>query len=138
MTWCRVALATDPAGIPRRAARSRCLARRSFQLLPYNPGDWRALALHVDPAVGGLTFPWIVPQVLMRMDRVQITGVYGWPAVPQVIRQMSLQVASEIFRSKDMTSGGGAPGEFAVALITSSPLLRQAADRYVKYPFLAA
>ena len=58
--------------------------------------------------------------------------------MPLVVRQMSLQVASEVFRSKDMTAGGGAPGEFAEAFIASSGLLRAALDRYRRDPFPVA
>jgi hypothetical protein len=133
-------LATDPAGTTAQGGTFPVTwPAGSFQLLPYNPGDpgepWPYTSIR---AVGGLTFPWIAPQVLMRQDRVQVTGVFGWPAVPLVIRQSALQVASEVFRSKDAPTGGGAPGEFAVAVITQSPLLRQSLNSYCKNPWLAA
>jgi hypothetical protein len=51
---------------------------------------------------------------------------------------MTLQVAAEVFRSKDAPGGGGAPGEFAVAVITSSPMIRMALDSYRRNAFLAA
>jgi hypothetical protein len=133
-------LATDPAGTTAQGGTFPVTwPAGSWQLTPYNPGDpgepWPYTSIR---AVGGLTFPWVVPQLLMRMDRVQVTGVFGWPAVPQVIRQMSLQVASEVFRSKDLQAGGGAPGEFAVSVISSSPFMRQALQSYCRRPFLAA
>jgi hypothetical protein len=133
-------LATDPAGTTAPGGTFPVTwPTGSWQLKPYNPGDpgepWPYTSIH---AIGGLTFPWVVPQLLMRMDRVQVTGVFGWPAVPLVIRQMSLQVASEVFRSKDLQGGGAAPGEFAVSVISSSPFMRQALQSYCKTPFLAA
>lgn len=133
-------LATDPAGTaPQSGTFPVVWPAGSFQLLPYNPGDpgepWPYTKIR---AVGGLTFPWVVPKILMRADRVQVTGVFGWPTVPQVIRSMTLQVAAELFRGKDAPTGGGAPGEFAVAVITGSPLLRQMLDRYRRDAFLAA
>lgn len=133
-------LATDPAGTTAQGGTFPVTwPAGSYQLTPYNPGDpgepWPYTKIR---AVGGLTFPWVVPQVLMRQDRVQVTGVFGWPAVPLVIRQMSLHVASEVFRSKDAPTGGGAPGEFAVAVITQSPLLRQSLSSYCKRPFPVA
>jgi hypothetical protein len=51
---------------------------------------------------------------------------------------MSLQIASEVFRSKDLTAGGGAPGEFGVAVIASSPVLRMALNRYSLTPAVFA
>lgn len=133
-------LATDPAGTTAQGGTFPVTwPAGSYQLTPYNPGDpgepWPYTKIR---AVGGLTFPWVVPQVLMRMDRVQVTGVFGWPAVPLTVRQSALQVAAEIFRSKDAPTGGGGPGEFATAVITSSPLLRQTLDAYRRAPFLAA
>jgi hypothetical protein len=133
-------LATDPAGTTATGGTFPVTwPAGSFQLLPYNPGDpgepWPYTSIR---AVGGLTFPWVVPQLLMRMDRVQVTGVFGWPAVPQVIRSMALQVAAEIFRSKDAPTGGGLPGDFAETVIASSALLRGSLDRYCRYPFLVA
>lgn len=133
-------LATDPAGTTAQGgAFPVTWPAGSFQLTPYNPGDpgepWPYTSIRT---VGGLTFPWIVPQVLMRQDRVQVTGVFGWPAVPQVVRSMCLQVAAEIFRSKDAPTGGGMPGDFAEAVIASSALLRASLDRYCRYPFLVA
>jgi hypothetical protein len=74
----------------------------------------------------------------MRSDRVQVTGVFGWPAVPQVVRSMTLQTAAELFRSKDSPAGGAAAGEFVTALITASPMMRQMLDRYRRDAFLAA
>lgn len=133
-------LATDPAGTtPQGGTFPVTWPAGSYQLTPYNPGDpgepWPYTTIR---AVGSLTFPWVVPQVLMRQDRVQVTGVFGWPAVPLVIRQMSLSVAAEIFRSKDAPTGGGAPGEFAVAVISASPMIRAMLDAYRRTPFLAA
>ena len=133
-------LATDPAGTtPQGGTFPITWPTAAYQLTPYNPGDpgepWPYTKIR---AVGSLTFPYVVPQILMRQDRVQVTGVFGWPAVPLVVRQMSLSVAAEIFRSKDAPTGGGAPGEFAVAVISASPMIRAMLDAYRKTPFLAA
>lgn len=133
-------LATDPAGTtPQGGTFPISWPAGSWQLTPYNPGDpgepWPYTTIR---AVGSLTFPYVVPQVLMRQDRVQVTGVFGWPAVPLVVRQMSLQVAAEIFRSKDAPTGGGVPGDFAVAVITASPMVRAMLDAYRRNAFLAA
>jgi hypothetical protein len=133
-------LATDPAGTTAQGGTFPITwPTGSFQLLPYNPGQlgepWPYTSIR---AVGGLTFPWVIPLLLMRMDRVQVTGVFGWPAVPAVIRTMTQTVAAEIFRTRDVPGGSAVPGEFATAVIESSPLIRAALETYHRNPFLAA
>lgn len=133
-------LATDPAGTTSQGGTFPITwPAGSFQLLPYNPGKlgepWPYTSIR---AVGGLTFPWVIPLLLMRMDRVQVTGVFGWPAVPPVIRTMTLTLAAELFRTKDVPGGSSVPGEFAVAVIQASPLIRQSLATYRRNAFLAA
>jgi hypothetical protein len=132
-------LATDPAGNTAQGGTFPVTwPAAAFQLLPYNPGQvgepWPYTSVK---AVGGLTFPWVTPLLLMRMDRVQVTGVFGWPAIPQVVRTVTLTVASEVFRMKDVPGGSSVPGEFAVAVIEATPLLREALNTYRRYPFMA-
>ena len=133
-------LATDPAGTTAQGGTFPVTwPAAAFQLLPYNPGQvgepWPYTSVK---AVGGLTFPWVTPLLLMRMDRVQVTGVFGWPSIPQVIRTVTLAVAAEVFRMKDVPGGSSVPGEFAVAVIEATPLLREALGTYRRYPFMAA
>jgi hypothetical protein len=133
-------LATDPAGTAaQNAAFPVVWPAASFQLLPYNPGDpgepWPYTSIR---AVGGLTFPWITPLVLMRMDRVQVTGVFGWPAVPQPVRTATLIAAAELFRMKDQPAGGGQPGEFSVVTVGQNPRVAELLGPYVRNVFLAA
>jgi hypothetical protein len=134
-------LATDPAGTAAQGGNFPVVwPAAAYQPLPYNPGTvsgepgpYRKIR-----AVGGLTFPWVVPMLLMRMDRVQVTGVFGWPSVPQAVRTATLITASELFRAKDMPGGGQVPGEFAFAAIAANPLVGQLLEDYVVRPFLAA
>jgi hypothetical protein len=133
-------LATDPAGTtPQGGTFPVTWPAAAFQLLPYNPGQvgepWPYTSVK---AVGGLTFPWVTPLLLMRMDRVQVTGVFGWPSIPAVIRTVTLAVAAEVFRMKDVPGGSSVPGEFAVAVIEATPLLREALNTYRRNPFMAA
>jgi hypothetical protein len=133
-------LATDPAGTAAQgAAFPITWPANSYQLLPYNPGQigepWPYTSIR---AVGGLTFPWVIPLLLMRMDRVQVTGVFGWPAVPQPVRTATLIAAAELFRMKDMPVGGGQPGEFAVVQLGSNPRIGQLLEPYRRNAFLAA
>ena len=134
-------LATDPAGTAaHNAAFPITWPAAAYQLLPYNPGDpgepWPYTKIR---AVGGLTFPWVTPLLLMRADRVQVTGVFGWPAVPQPVHTAALITAAALFRAKNAPGGGGeAPGEFATAVIRANPTTVQLLAAYQRNPFLAA
>jgi hypothetical protein len=133
-------LATDPAGNAAQGGNFPVTwPANSFQLLPYNPGDlgepWPYRKIR---AVGGLTFPWVTPLLLSRMDRVQVTGVFGWPAVPQAVRTATLISAAELFRMKDTPAGGDVPGEFEITSLRGSPMIGKLLAPYCRNIFLAA
>lgn len=134
-------LATDPSGTaPQSGTFPVTWPAGSWQLLPYNPGDpgepWPYTKIK---AVGGLTFPWVTPRLLARLDRVQVTGTFGWPAVPAQVKQAALITAAELFRARDLPLGGELPGEgLAVAVISSSRVISGMLGPYQASPFLAA
>lgn len=135
------ALATDPSGTAAQGATFPISwPANAFQLLPYNPGKlgepWPYTRIR---AVGGLTFPWVVPLLLMRMDRVQVTGVFGWPAVPQAVRTAALISAAELFRMKYTPGGGEMAGELpAMTVAAANPMIRKLLAPYARNAFLAA
>lgn len=133
-------LATDPSGTAAQGSSFPITwPPAAFQLLPYNPGKLGELWPYTRiRAVGGLTFPWVIPLLLMRMDRVQVTGVFGWPQVPQAVHTAALITASQLFRMKDIPSGGDAAGEFAVAVIRANPTVAQLLGPYARHPFPVA
>ena len=53
-------------------------------------------------------WPW------SHQDRIQVTGVFGWPAVPLAVKQAALIAAADLFRLKDAPFGVAGFGEFAV------------------------
>jgi hypothetical protein len=133
-------LATDPAGTTAVGGSFPVTwPSTAYQPWPYNPGNlgepWPYTRIK---AIGGFTFPWVIPQLLMRQDRVQLTAVYGWPAVPQAVRTATLVTASGLFRMKDQPGGGSVPGEFAMAAIRSNPMIGQLLGPYLRHAFLAA
>jgi hypothetical protein len=133
-------LATDPGGTTAQGGNFPVVwAASDYQPWPYNPGNlgepWPFTRIK---AVGTKTFPWVIPQLLMRQDRVQVTAVFGWPAVPQAVRTATLITASELFRMKDQPGGGAVPGEFAMAVIASTPMIGQLLAPYDRNPFLVA
>lgn len=133
-------LATDPGGTTAQGGTFPVTwAASDFQLLPYNPGklgeQWPYTGIR---AVGRFTFPWITALILMRMDRVQVTGSFGWPAVPEAVHTATLIAAAELYRLKDMPVGGDVPGEFAVAVIADNPDMGKLLYPYRKNAWLAA
>jgi len=91
-------------------------------------------------AIGTQTFPRLY-SALARSDRVEITGVWGWPSVPWAIKQAAAIVAAETFKLKD------APGtvtagyeDFDVSMLGAEARRRFArfANPYRRYALLVA
>ncbi len=101
-----------------------------YQLLPQNP----AAAPETRPydeirAVGAQAFP-VATSHLAREDRVRVTGVWGWPAVPWSIKQAALILAQETFKAKDTFGGVAGFGEFGVVRLRENPMLATYVDPY--------
>jgi hypothetical protein len=64
-------------------------------------------------SVGTRRWPWIYVTP-SRSDRVQITGVFGWPAVPRAVKQAAQLLAAELFRRKDAPFGVAGEGEYVL------------------------
>ncbi|MGH9252695.1 MAG: hypothetical protein ACRD0W_24740, partial [Acidimicrobiales bacterium] len=96
------ALATDPGG---DGTFETAWTASDFQLWPPNP----AAAPEAQPytqirAIGGQSFT-LPASRWARRDTVQVTGVFGWPAVPQAVREGTLVKAEEFFKLKDAPFG---------------------------------
>ncbi len=63
-------------------------------------------------AVGSKTFPSGYWGTAARSDRVQVTGVFGWPSVPWAVRQATLLLADDIFTTRDSAFRSGGWNEF--------------------------
>lgn len=66
-------------------------------------------------AVSSQTFPIIwdyIPNT--RRNRVQITGVWGWPAIPEAVKQAAAILAEDTYKLKDAPFGVAGEGEFTV------------------------
>lgn len=63
-------------------------------------------------------------------DRVQIIGVYGWPQVPEGIREAARILAAQLFRMRDAPLGVAAFGDVGVARVRSNPMVAELADPY--------
>jgi hypothetical protein len=85
-----------------------------YQLLPYNTSAGPESRPYTKiKCVGSRLFP--VPyNAPLRNDRVQITGVFGWPTVPWAIKQAALILAADTFKLKDAPFGVASFGDFAM------------------------
>jgi hypothetical protein len=78
---------------------------------------------------GGKLFPFT--WMWSHLDRVQVTGVYGWPAVPLNVKNASLVIGAQLFRMKDSVFGVAGFGEFGVVRIQSNPQVMWLLRRYI-------
>jgi hypothetical protein len=121
------ALKTDAAG---DGTFETTWASSDYQLLPYNPSAAPEQRPYTKiKAIGSYTFP--TPSGRSdRDDRVEITGVYGWPFVPMGIKQAALILAAETFRLKDAPLGIAGFGEFGAVRVRENPKVAYFAAPY--------
>lgn len=114
-------------------------ATSDYQLLPVNPSARAESRPYTAvKAVGSRTFPWIVPGVAARDDLVQITGVWGWPAVPYAVKQAARLIAAEMYRIKDAPLGVAGEGEFAIPINTTTQRAKSLLGPYRRNAVLVA
>lgn len=65
-------------------------------------------------AVGTRTFPWLVNTWLTRLDRVKVTGLYGWPAVPEQVQLAAVIQAARLFARRKSADGIAGGQDFAL------------------------
>jgi hypothetical protein len=70
-------------------------------------------------------WPW------SHQDRIQVAGVFGWPAVPAAVKQAALIAAADLFRLKDAPFGVAGFGEFGVVRIQANPRVMSLVKRYI-------
>lgn len=110
-----------------------------YQLLPVNPSARAESRPYTAvKAVGSQTFPWIVPGIAARDDLVQITGVWGWPAVPYAVKQAARLIAAEMYRIKDAPLGVAGEGEFAIPINTTTQRAKSLLGPYRRNVVLVA
>lgn len=81
--------------------------------------------------IGGSTwFPFTWPFV--HLDRVQITGVFGWPQVPPVVAQAALLIASDWFKLKDAPFGVAGIADVGVLRVQSNPWIHEQLRPYCR------
>lgn len=79
---------------------------------------------------GAQTFPYT--WAFSRAERIQITGVWGWPEVPYGVREAAAQTAAEIFKLKDSPFGLAGTSEFGMVRISKeNPYINKLLCDYV-------
>jgi hypothetical protein len=90
-----------------------------WQLLPLNP----TAAAEPGPytrihAVGALTFP-LVASNSSRHGLIQVTGTWGWPAIPAAVREACLLVTNRLVRRRNSPEGVAGFDEFGTIRISA-------------------
>lgn len=87
-----------------------------YQLTPWDAADEAEPEPYTGiEAIGSLTFPVLygwTPAV--RRNRVQLAGVWGWPAVPEGVKEAAKILAEDTWKLKDAPFGVAGEGEFTV------------------------
>jgi hypothetical protein len=110
-----------------------------YQLLPLNPTAAPETRPYTEIEALTRQFPVVCGVGAGRRDRLRITGVWGWPAVPYGIVQATLILAAETYRLKDAPAGGAIGfADIGVVRIRENPQVRQFADPYRRKPALVA
>jgi len=88
-----------------------------YEFAQFTPGEARPFtrARVINFAGGGRFFPFVWP--FSRLDRVQVQGVFGWPAVPLAVKQATLQCAADFFKLKDAPFGVAGSSDFGVVRV---------------------
>lgn len=108
-----------------------------YRLTPYNP------------AAAGITWPYTgfratgsktLPQSVTGQpeDVIQITGVFGWPAVPDDVKQAALIAAADLFKMKDAPFGIAGINELGAMQVRGNAKIMALLDGYVRLKAIAA
>lgn len=90
------------------------IARPYKQLQIIQTGNW-------------LPFTW----PFTNLNRVQITGTWGWPAVPPPVTQAAFILAADIFKMKDAPFGVSGVSDYGAIKISANPWLVEMLRKYV-------
>lgn len=109
-----------------------------YELLPSNPAAGPEARPYTElRATGTQRFPgW---STTGRAARVEVTGIWGWPAVPTAIEQACLLLAAMIFFRKESPQGVAGFGEYGqIRVRGSDPTVIALLDPYRRTAVLVA
>lgn len=112
------ALATDASG---DGTFETVWSTGDYQLLPHNPAAAPERRPYTEIKALRRTFP--LPCVpLARDDRVQVTGVPGWPQIPYGVRLSGLISAAELFKGRSTFESQMGYDEMAQFVMRRNPM----------------
>jgi len=123
-------LKTDTAG---DGSFATTWAGTDYQLLPLNPGAAPEVRPYTKIKAVLNTFPVVTG--FGRDDRVQLTGVFGWPAVPWAVKKATQLLAEEML--KDAPFGVAGIGDFGVVRVRENPRIKALIGPYI-HPIAAS
>jgi len=98
----------------------KTLTAGEYQTLPVNRSVPETSPVRQVRALGD--FLWPVPLIDQdRLNRVKITGVWGWSAVPAAIERACLIQIARVARRQESPLGVAGFGEFGVVRVSSQP-----------------
>lgn len=100
-----------------------------YQLLPNATSGPETKPYAQVKAVGTRTFP-VPATVLARSDLVEITGVWGWPSVPYMVREATLILAADYWKLKDAPFGVAGFGDFGPMRVRDNHRVAALLDPY--------
>jgi hypothetical protein len=102
----------NAAGVPRPYRQLQVLS--GIANASTGPGEWL-------PFVWPFTF----------MDRVQITGTWGWNFVPPSVQNAAMMLAVDLFKSKDAPWGVAGIGDLGIVKVQSNPWVVELLRPYI-------
>jgi hypothetical protein len=85
-------------------------------------------------AIGNLSFPRSAGRG--KRDLVQVVGIFGWPAVPDAVRQACSIIAADLFKLRQAPFGIAGFGEFGGIRIRDNQRAMSLLSPYVKHKIL--
>lgn len=82
---------------------------------------WSRPYRQVQAVNSGKTFPFTWP--FTPLDRVQITGTWGWPAVPYGVSEANRILAADAFRMKDAPFGIAGGSDLGMVRVQANPMV---------------
>lgn len=79
---------------------------------------WPYTIIRAMGQISGKYFPYVWPWT--HQDRVQVTGTWGWPAVPENVRHAALVLAVDWFKLKDAPFGISGAAEYSIRVMPGS------------------
>lgn len=108
-----------------------------YELLPLNPAASPEARPWTTVRSTGRCFP--TPTCTGRVARVEITGTWGWPAVPVDVKQACLMLAARVFIRKESPVGVAGFGEFgAIRVRNADPDVMALVEPYRRQAVLVA